>query len=55
MMNRNMNHNLVVVMIKEVNKMDFEEIEPRRALGEGHWDKSLKRRMVELSVADNGL
>jgi len=52
-MNLNMNHNLVVVMIKEVNKMDFEEMMPRRALGEGHWDKRLKRRMVELSVADN--
>ncbi len=33
--------------------MEFEEIMPRRALGEGHWDKRLKRRMVELSVADD--
>ena len=36
-------------------KMDreYEELLPRRALGSGHWDKRLKRRMVELSVADN--
>ena len=33
--------------------MEFEEIMPRRALGEGHWDKRLKQRMTELSVADN--
>ena len=33
--------------------MEFEEIIPRRSLGSGHWDKRLKRRMVELSVADN--
>ena len=32
---------------------EFEELMPRRALGSGHWDKRLKARMVELSVADN--
>tara|TARA_R100000664_G_scaffold30801_1_gene43782 strand:+ start:586 stop:1890 length:1305 start_codon:yes stop_codon:yes gene_type:complete len=38
-----------------VKKMDreYEELLPRRALGNGHWDKRLKDRMVELSVADN--
>ena len=25
----------------------------RRVLGEGRWDKILKRRMTDLSVADN--
>ena len=33
--------------------MDFEEVMPRRSLGAGHWDQRLKRRMVDLSVADN--
>jgi len=33
--------------------MDFEEVMPRRSLGAGHWDQRLKKRMVELSVADN--
>jgi len=33
--------------------MDFEEVLPRRSLGSGHWDKRLKERMIELSVADN--
>ena len=32
---------------------EYEELLPRRALGNGHWDKRLKSRMVELSVADN--
>ena len=32
---------------------EFEELMPRRALGEGRWDKKLKQRMVELSVGDN--
>jgi len=32
---------------------EYEELLPRRALGDGHWDRRLKRRMVELSVADN--
>tara|TARA_R100000234_G_scaffold64176_1_gene39039 strand:- start:5727 stop:7001 length:1275 start_codon:yes stop_codon:yes gene_type:complete len=32
---------------------EYEELLPRRALGEGHWDRRLKERMVDLSVADN--
>jgi len=32
---------------------EYEELLPRRALGEGHWDRRLKQRMVDLSVADN--
>ena len=32
---------------------EYEELLPRRALGEGHWDRRLKDRMVNLSVADN--
>ena len=26
---------------------------PKRGLGTGHWDMKLKKKMVELSVADN--
>jgi len=33
--------------------MEFEEVLPRRSLKEGRWDKILKARMIELSVADN--
>ena len=30
-----------------------EKIEAKRDLGEGRWDRVLKQKMVELSVADN--
>ena len=36
----------------EQDEDGFERIMPRRSLGEGHWDKRLKSRMVELSNAD---
>jgi len=32
---------------------EFEEIEPRRSLKDGRWDKKLKERLTQLSVADN--
>ena len=32
---------------------EYEELLPRRALGEGRWDRILKEKMVELSIADN--
>ena len=31
----------------------MESIVAKRELGNGRWDKALKRKMVELSVADN--
>jgi len=31
---------------------NFEEVAPRRALGSGHWDRRLKRRLTNLSNAD---
>ena len=37
----------------EQDEDGFMRIMPRRALGEGHWDKRLKERMVELSISDN--
>ena len=33
--------------------MEFEQVLPRRALGNGRWDKVLKIRMTDLSIADN--
>jgi len=33
--------------------MDFEDLMPRRALGNGRWDRKLKERLTQLSVADN--
>jgi len=32
---------------------NFEEVAPRRALGSGHWDKRLKQRLTDLSMADD--
>ena len=31
----------------------MENIVAKRRLGDGRWDRALKRKMVELSVADN--
>ncbi len=36
-----------------MNENDLDEIDVKRALGNGRWDKALKRNMVALSVADN--
>ena len=36
-----------------MNEQELEEIDVKRALGNGRWDKQLKKRMVRLSLANN--